>query len=144
MTARERTPIKHGTNRGYARHVARGHVKLWASGEMDRCQACVEAHRVYDAERRARKRRHQPERELRPPAHWRRTIASRIPNDVLGELLLHVPDDVELWAREHLGNDTVDRALWWVGRTDRRPGPAVDAPEVTVHDRRPTADRSAA
>lgn len=143
MTARTRKPIEHGTNRGYALHHARGHVKLWAGGEMDPCLSCIEAHRVYDAERRARKRRNQPERELQPPAHWRRTSASRIPNDVLGELLLHVPDGVELWARERLGNDTVDRAMWWVGRTDSRPGPAVD-PIPVARDRHPTTDRRAA
>ncbi|ACU39389.1 hypothetical protein [Actinosynnema mirum] len=118
MTRQLREP-DHGTYRGYQLHAYRGHPKLWRSGELERCEPCVQARRQHDRERYARRCASRTpaqveEREQRAlESAYRRTAVSVVPNQVLGLLLQHLPEELFDLAAARLGDHVVDRALWW-------------------------------
>lgn len=119
--SRRPKPIEHGTNSGYMQHHHRGDVTRWRSGQMERCVPCSEAHTRHNvAERKERKDK--PPRPPRVPgqpyASYVSTTQGLVPHEVLGALLLHVPDEIEQWARSRMSDYAVDRALWWAGSAD--------------------------
>lgn len=115
MTARERKPIEHGTAKGYGQHRHRGHVKLWNACRMDRCEPCISAHATYNANWRAERAAARPGQ--RPPENtYRKADTTRVPNDVLGALLVAAPTAVADAAIERLSPFVVKRALWAAGQ----------------------------
>jgi hypothetical protein len=121
---RERKPIEHGTNSGWSRHYADGDVDRWKAGKIPPCEPCIAAHNRYNAQWRANRAAPRPRREN--TSIYRKRATSRVPHHVLGVLLASAPDDVALWAEQHLPPFVVERATWHAEHTDDLPSETAD------------------
>ena len=118
MTARTNPkPIEHGTDKGYGQHRHRGDVERWKTGELERCQPCTDAHAKAGAAWRAERARNNPGR--RPMENtYLKAGTTRVPNELLGALLLAAPPDLADTVTDRLSEFVVKRALWAARRTN--------------------------